>query len=113
MITKIINPWKSILIIDGNLVQFTIVYTHPKGTIIFSYKKIEVPQCETLGRMKPLSNRSLKCSLNSFNSVGDILYGRRDRMSISKKIYTEVYLYLMRDSSFGKTSGNSFTTGTG
>lgn len=32
-----------------------------------------MPQLATLCRIKPLSNRSFKCSINYFNSVGAIL----------------------------------------
>ena len=38
LVKKIIYLWKEILIIDDNLIQLEVVFTHPKGTIFIPYK---------------------------------------------------------------------------
>ena len=76
LIENFINSRKRILILDGKFVQLMVIYTHPKGTIILTQKKVGVPSGETLYRIKPFSRRSFNCSSSSFNSIGGIDTGR-------------------------------------
>ena len=82
---------------------------------LFITNKIGAPQGETLGRIKPLSRWSLKCSFNSFNSPSFILYGAIDIRRISGRPSIPESLSLSRGTpkkSSWKTFENSFTTET-
>ena len=68
LIEEIIYHWKRIFILYGNLIQLTVVYTHPKRPII-------LPNKQDWSAMEFLSNKSFNCSFSSFISVGAILYG--------------------------------------
>jgi len=107
LIEKIINSRKWILILDSNLIQLTVIYTHSNRTIFFLTNKTRAPQGKTLGRMKPFSRRSFNCSFNSFNSDGAIIYSRIwiGRVSGSLPIPKSSLLGGTLGRSSGKTSG--------
>src|SRR3954469_8137425 len=72
------------------------------------------PHGDELGRMKPLSNKASSWVLSSANSCGAILYGRLDIGVVPGIRSTMNSTHLSGgtpDSSSGKTSGKSRTTG--
>ena len=70
-------------ILDGNLIQLAVVYTRLRESSFFLINKTGAPELETLGQIKPLSNRSFSCSFNYLNSVGDFLYGELEIRPVS------------------------------
>src|SRR3954469_14795422 len=72
------------------------------------------PHGDELGRMKPFSNKASSWILSSANSCGAILYGRLETGAVPGIRSTMNSTHLsggMPDSSSGKTSGKSRTTG--
>ena len=72
------------------------------------------PHGEVLGRMKPLSSNSCNWIFNSANSLGVILYGRRDIGAVPG--YSSITNSTSRSggipgNSSGNTPGYSLTTG--
>ena len=57
LVKNIIYPWKIILILDGNIIQLMVVYTHLKKSSFFLTNMTGAPQGDKLGQMKPLTNR--------------------------------------------------------
>src|SRR3954469_5249191 len=73
------------------------------------------PHGDELGRMKPLSNKASSWVLSSANSCGAILYGSLEIGVVPGIRSTMNSIALsggIPDSSSGKTSGKSRTTGT-
>ena len=94
LIEKIINSRKRILIIlDGNLVQLAIIYTHSKGNHPSSSQiRSELPIVRHLVKWNIYLGDLSTVFFCSFNSTSVILYGGIDigqvsgRISISKSI---------------------------
>ena len=81
----------------------------------FRTKSTGAPQRETLGPIKPLSRRSAGYSFNFFNSAEAILYGEIEIGQVSGNTSMPKSISLsggIPRRSSGKTSKNSFTTGT-
>lgn len=66
-----------------------------------------MPQGETLGRIKPLSNRSFSCSFSSFNYGGAILYGEIEIGRVSGMMFMPKSISLS-GKTLGRSSGNTF-----
>ena len=58
-----------------HLIQLFIINTKSHRSIILLTNRTGVPQGETLGLIKPLSNNSSSWTFNYLSSIGTILYG--------------------------------------
>jgi hypothetical protein len=75
LIEQIINPRQRVLVLDGNLIQGTIIHAQLWVPSFFMTKIIGAPHTDELGWINHFSSNSLMCSFNSANSGVAILYG--------------------------------------
>jgi len=75
LIEQVINPGQKIFVLDGDLVQLTIVNAHLLLPSFFFTNNTGAPQGETLCLINPLSEYSCNCFFSSASSMGAIRYG--------------------------------------
>jgi hypothetical protein len=73
LIEQIINSRQRVLVLNGNIIQGTIIHIQPLGTILVREKITGAPHGDELGWINPFSSNSLMCSFNSANSGVAIL----------------------------------------